>query len=103
MEDQKALKVMRGVTKVNGHYYIPIPYRRERALPNNKSLRKKRRQDLGRKLERNHPLKKACLEGMQAPMGKGHAEVPDTAVSKRHFSSAAVQLLHWVTQAGRPL
>ena len=84
VEDQKALKVIRDATKVNGHYYIPIPYKDERAMPNNKSLTKKRREDLGRRLERNHALQKACLESMQALMGKGHAEVPEDQKAGGH-------------------
>ena len=73
-EDERALQISRKATKVNGHYYISILFRGEQTLPNNKPLAKKRLENLGMRPEKNHALKNAYLEVMQAMNENGHAE-----------------------------
>ena len=84
LEDRRALGIMQSVRKEDGHYSIPIPFREERTLPNNKVLAERRLACLAKKLEKNLTLKQAYDDSMEALIQKGYAEkvLGDTPVKK---------------------
>ena len=57
--------------KMNGHYYIPIPFRGEQTLPNNKPLAKKKLENLGKKAGEEPRLEEGLLRGHADPDRKG--------------------------------
>ena len=75
VEDRRTMSVMEdSVKEEEGHYCVAVPFRGEKAMPNNKPLAEKRLSYLGKKLEKKTTLKKAYKDIMEALLERGYAE-----------------------------
>ena len=62
----------------DGHYVLPLSWRNEEVLPNNKTMALKRLKHLKKKLNKNPQLKTRYTTEMQLMVDKGFAErVPE--------------------------
>ena len=72
------------VSKVNGHYQLPIPFKSKNPeLPDAKGMAEKRLSSLAKKLRRDATLKLQYAQGMQDLLEKGYAvPVPEKELSR---------------------
>ena len=81
VEDQRFLEMMdEGVTKKNGHYQLPLPFRNKNVhLPDNKRQALSRLRSLKRKLLVDGDYKAAYDKFVQALLSNGHARIADVS------------------------
>ena len=75
-EDERFLQILEeGAKLVNGHYEIPLPFRRvDIQLPNNKVQAEKRLASLKKKMARNNKFKDDYIEFVKELTSKGYAK-----------------------------
>ena len=79
-DDLKFLRIMDHNIRRDaaGQYELPLPFRHETKLPDNKPMAQKRLLQLQRKLQRDASFKKAYVKSMTDTISKGYAErVPE--------------------------
>ena len=79
IEDRKMYELMLESIKFDdGHYVLPLPWRNEEVLPNNKTMALKRLKHLKKKLNKDPQLKAQYTAEIQLMVDKGFAErVPE--------------------------
>lgn len=80
VEDRTAFSIMQSKTLrlEDDHYSVPIPFRENRHLPNNRDFAEKRLTSLVKRLDKNSLLKQEYIAGMGKLLEKGYAEEVDT-------------------------
>ena len=76
LEDRRVFKQMRDCVKmVDGHYELPLPWRKDdQELPNNKFMAEKRLKTLRKKLNQDSELKEKYIDQMNIMIQKGFME-----------------------------
>ena len=75
VEDRRVYYLLkRSIKLVDGHYELPLPWRNEKEMPDNKIMAEIRLNHLKRKLQKNPELKQKYLDQMQFMLEKGYAE-----------------------------
>ena len=85
-EDERFLQILEeGAKLVNGHYEIPLPFRRvDIQLPNNKVQAEKRLASLKKKMARNNKFKDDYIEFMKELTSKGYAKESSKVAESGH-------------------
>lgn len=80
VEDKRVMDLWSGtLTRVKGHYQLPIPFRQNPPkLPDNKSLALRRLEGLKRRLLRDPSLRRRYAREMQLLLDEGYAELVPT-------------------------
>ena len=75
VEDRRVYNLLkRSIKLVDGHYELPLPWRNEKEMPDNKTMAKIRLNHLKRKLQKNPELKQKYIDQMQSMIEKGNAQ-----------------------------
>ena len=76
VEDRKVLKLLKeNVSKTDGHFYAPLPWREEVTLPANSQVMAERRLvSTKRRLQKDEALKEKYVSQMQEYIQRGYAE-----------------------------
>ena len=85
-EDKRFLQILEeGAKLVNGHYEIPLPFKRvDVQLPNNKVQAEKRLASLKKKMARNNKFKDDYIKFMKELTSKGYAKESSKVAESGH-------------------